>query len=164
MAEWLTLISRYADDLSNAAWLKALFALCFTGVVALLRLDLPNVEALMTLMVFDYALGFAHAWKENKQDPYKFARGVTKFIVYGLAINVVVQADKGMGLESSLFSLRNLLCGYLIANEAISALTHLSAFGVPVPVWLFERLRKYRDNIEHPKDNDQGDHHDDRPL
>ena len=152
MNSWWTLITGYAEDLAAAAWAKTACAFLFTACLRFFGLDHSPIEALMTLMVCDYILGFAHAWREKNIDVGKLRRGLGKFIGYAMALNIAWLADKGMNIPlDAAYSLRNLLCAYLAAHEAFSALTHLGAFGVPIPVWLMDRLRSYRKSIEHPK-------------
>lgn len=145
--EWATLVANLVNGLTTAPSIKLLLGFAIAVFAKLLGLSHSAVQALMLLMLCDYFLGAAHAWKENRLEFSKLKRGFGKFIVYGAAINITWLADEGMGTEAMGFSLRNLLCGYLSANEALSALTHLAEFGFPFPVWLKERLRHYRDSI-----------------
>lgn len=145
--EWATLVANLVNGLTTAPSIKLLLGFAIALFAKLLGLSHSAVQALMLLMLCDYFLGAAHAWKENRLEFSKLKRGLGKFIVYGVAINITWLADEGMGTEAVGFSLRNLLCGYLSANEALSALTHLAEFGFPFPVWLKERLRHYRDSI-----------------
>lgn len=152
VASWWEFLGQYAADVSTAACAKGVFAFCLTMTMGFFGLAHPPIEALMLLMLCDYALGFAHAWQEENIDVGKMRRGLGKFVGYALALNIAWLADRGMGLPTgAVYSMRNLLCAYLVANEAISALTHLAYFGVPVPVWLMERLRSYRSSVENPK-------------
>ena len=145
--EWATLVANLVNGLTTAPSIKLLLGFAIAVFAKLLGLSHSAVQALMLLMLCDYFLGAAHAWKENRLEFSRLKRGLGKFIVYGAAINITWLADEGMGTEAMGFSLRNLLCGYLSANEALSALTHLAEFGFPFPVWLKERLRHYRDSI-----------------
>lgn len=148
MGEWWEFLTRYASDVASASWLKAVLGVGITAFATFLGLPNPAVEALLLLMVSDYVFGAAHAWKEDRLQFVRLRRGLGKFIVYGVTINIVTLADRGMGVDLVGFSLRNLLCGYLCANEALSALTHLGEFGVPIPPWIMQRLRSYRKSIE----------------
>ena len=148
LSEWVEIVTRYSVDLATAPWLKAIIGFVMTSALVFAGLNTKAMEALLLLMALDYVLGTAHAWKDGKPSARKFFRGIGKFVVYGLALKIASLSDVGMGTADLGFSLANLLCGYLCANEALSALTHLGEFGVPIPTWLFERLRTYRNKIE----------------
>lgn len=148
MAEWLAGFCQYADDLRLHGALKGVGGFLLTVGSALFGLPHAPSEALLKLMVFDFALGAAHALKESEGlDPAKIARGIRKFIVYGVAINVARLLDVGTGATLFGISWHGAICGYLCANEALSALTHLEAFGFPFPREVKTRLRQYRDNM-----------------
>jgi len=148
---WIFDFSRYVADLATAPCVKAVIGLCWLCIGYLFGLPNPATEALIYLMIIDYALGTAHAWKDNRQSFQSFARGVLKFIVYGVAINIANHVDVGIGPMAFGISFQVMLCGYLCANEALSALTHLGEFGVPIPPWFMERLRNYRKTCENPR-------------
>ena len=148
--EAIETVWRYFIDLSLGGALKSFVALVLWVVLAFFDLENPAHKALIYLMVLDYALGAAHAWKCNRFMQLFFWRGLSKFIVYALAIFIADLADKGMGVYLLGTSLSSALCAYLVANEALSALCHLGEFGVPIPPWLLAKLRFYKKNIEAP--------------
>lgn len=105
---------------------------------------------LLLLMCLDFALGFVRGWLRCRVSSTKIKYGLAKFVFYGLALVVGFQLDATVlaGCGHSLpVSIRDFLASYLILNESISILEHLSFFRVPLPVGLLKRLRVYRDDL-----------------
>ncbi|WP_156921684.1 phage holin family protein [Desulfovibrio inopinatus] len=107
------------------------------------------MNVLITLMCFDFALGFLRAWSANRISGLKIKGGVLKFLFYFAAIAVAYQLDQAQAqcINSTWFAVRDLMCMYLSVNEALSCLEHLAFFGVPLPDKLLSRLRTYRDSL-----------------
>lgn len=103
---------------------------------------------LLLLMCLDFGLGFLRGWLRCRVSSTKIKYGLAKFVFYGLALVVGYQLDATLlnGCGQSLpVSVRDFLASYLILNESISILEHLSFFRVPLPAGLLKRLRVYRD-------------------
>ena len=171
LLEFYEYLARYIADLSVGVAVKGAVAGAVWLFLLMFDLNNPAHKALVLLMCFDYLLGAAHALNADNFISRYFWRGLAKFLVYGIAVVIADLADRGMGPVLFGFSFSAAVCAYLVANEAISSLTHLGEFGVPIPPWIMERLRRYRNNIErapkqpHPAEplDAEGEHHD-RPL
>ena len=113
------------------------------------------IPSLLLLMVLDYVLGFARGWVTHRISSGKMKRGLFKFILYGIAIIVSVHINQALTVLIPYFAGVNIcpfLIAYLIINEALSVLEHLTYFGVPLPSKIVSRLRAYRDCIMNTDD------------
>jgi len=151
------------NELITEGGLKAALGLLWSFILTSAGYPETAIEALVYLLIADFILGFARAWRDCALRGNKIRHGAYKFVAYWVAIALFVQVDKT--LVSALpveISLANLLIAYLGVNEALSCLAHLSAFGLPVPEHLVKRLTKYKERLEEneppaePKRNEPG--------
>lgn len=142
MNSGLNTVWTYLSELAAEPAIKASLAAVLGGFAALFNLESAAHVSLVWLLCLDYALGVAHALKENTFCMRRACRGLGKFFVYGVGIIIAQKADIGMGLDPrTLASLTTALCAYLSANEAWSCFKHLEAFGFPLPPWLKGKLQ-----------------------
>ena len=148
-------------------WESVLVDFCFKScgafLVACLSLAVGGFDqlivSLMWLMILDFLLGFSRAWKECHISGSKMKHGIMKFILYGVAIQIGLHMQYTlaylkptvMGVDLSI-ALRDWLIAYLVLNEGLSCMSHLSYFGIPIPTRLIKRLKSYRDCIFHEKE------------
>jgi len=137
------------NELITEGGLKAALGLLWSFILTSAGYPETAIEALIYLLVADFILGFARAWRDCTLRGDKIRHGAYKFVTYWAAIALFVQVDKTIvnALPAEI-SLANLLIAYLGVNEAISCLAHLSAFGLPVPEHLVKRLTKYKERLE----------------
>ena len=123
------------------------------------------ILSLYLLMAIDFGLGFSRAWHSSRISGSKMKHGVVKFLLYSVTVWVALQVQMGlreieptvMGIRFS-FAIRDWLVGYLVLNEGLSCMAHLSYFKVPVPESLIKRLRNYRDCIFKEDDDSHHSH------
>lgn len=145
--------SNLYNELITEGGLKAALGLLWSFILTAAGYPETAIKALVFLLVADFILGFAHAWRDCNLRGDKIQGGAYKFVAYWVAIAIFVQVDKtlinALPIE---VSLANLLIAYLGVNEALSCLAHLSAFGLPVPEHLVKRLMRYKNRLSEPED------------
>lgn len=147
LSYYLDMLDYCVDTLLIDAKLKAIAA-ALLSIVSWLGWLLGGwdqlVRSLTVLMVMDFVLGFWRAWRSGLISGDKMKHGLIKFLLYAMTIMTGVEIQKMFTAFEVGFALRDWMVGYLLLNEGMSCLEHLSAMGVPLPVWLLKRLRKYR--------------------
>lgn len=147
-----TFIINLYNELTTECGLKAALGLLWSFILTSAGHPETAIEALIYLLVADFILGFASAWRDCNLRGDKIRNGAYKFVAYWAAIAIFVQADKTLINALSVeVPLTNLLIAYLGINEALSCLAHLSAFGLPVPEHLMKRLTKYKEKLSEPE-------------
>lgn len=143
------------NELTCECGIKALLALTWSFILTSVGYPETAIVALLYLFIADFFLGFFRAWKSCSLCGDKIRAGAYKFVAYWVSIAIFIQADKTL-LNTFLLdvSLTNLLIAYFGVNEAISCLTHLQYFGLPVPEYFVRRLKKYKEQIETLTDAD----------
>lgn len=137
------------NELITEGGLKAALGLLWSFILTSAGYPETAIEALVYLLVADFILGFARAWRDCTLRGDKIRYGAYKFVVYWAAIALFVQVDKTLTHALPMeISSANLLIAYLGVNEALSCLAHLSAFGLPVPEHLVKRLTRYKEKLE----------------
>ncbi|MCD8106546.1 MAG: phage holin family protein [Oscillospiraceae bacterium] len=137
------------NELITEGGLKAALGLLWSFILTSEGYPETAIEALVYLLVADFILGFALAWRDCTLRGDKIRHGAYKFVAYWAAIALFVQVDKTLANALPMeVSSANLLIAYLGANEALSCLAHLSAFGLPVPEHLVKRLTRYKEKLE----------------
>ncbi len=138
------LLTSYIEGLGAQAafkgWLGFIVGVLGAALGGVWRL----VVVLMTLMLLDYMLGFARAWKTHDLRRSKGIAGLGKFIFYSVAWFVAALVEESI---HGVFPVRDVVIGYMCAHEGLSCFEHLAYFGVPLPTGLRTRLREYRDTI-----------------
>jgi len=145
------------NELTTEGGLKAALGLLWFFILTSAGYPETAIEALVYLLVADFILGFARAWRDCTLRGDKIRHGAYKFVAYWAAIALFVQVDKTLVNALPVeVSLANLLIAYLGVNEALSCLAHLSAFGLPVPEHLVKRLTRYKEKLEEEAPQEQG--------
>lgn len=103
------------------------------------------LEALLTLMVIDYATGLLAAYinPDLKLDSHKGFRGICKKIVIILLIVLAHELEKATGLPA----VQSVVVWFFIGNEGLSIIENSAKAGVPVP----EKLRKTLEQLSSEK-------------
>ena len=103
------------------------------------------LEALLTLMVIDYATGLLAAYinPDLKLDSHKGFRGICKKIVIILLIVLAHELEKATGIPA----VQSIVVWFFIGNEGLSILENSAKAGVPVP----EKLRKTLEQLSSEK-------------
>lgn len=141
-------ISTYIRTLCEEFPMKASLGTCAAFLGALLGGVGMLVALLFLLLVIDFVLGFFRACRAGRVSSVKMRGGAFKFGFYFLSVVVMAAVQAAMNQSLAIhIPLRDVFVAYLCINEGLSCLEHLSAFGVPVPEKIRERLRAYRDNI-----------------
>lgn len=98
------------------------------------------LEALLTLMVIDYATGLLAAYinPDLKLDSHKGFRGICKKIVIILLIVLAHELEKATGIPA----VQSIVVWFFIGNEGLSILENSAKAGVPVPAKLRETLEQ----------------------
>lgn len=98
------------------------------------------LEALLTLMVIDYATGLLAAYinPDLKLDSHKGFRGICKKIVIILLIVLAHELEKATGVPA----VQSIVVWFFIGNEGLSILENSAKAGVPVPAKLRETLEQ----------------------
>lgn len=103
------------------------------------------LEALLTLMVIDYATGLLAAYINPmlKLDSHKGFRGICKKIVIILLIVLAHELEKATGVPA----VQSVVVWFFIGNEGLSIIENSAKAGVPVP----EKLRKTLEQLSSEK-------------
>ena len=103
------------------------------------------LEALLTLMVIDYATGLLAAYinPDLKLDSHKGFRGICKKIVIILLIVLAHELEKATGVPA----VQSVVVWFFIGNEGLSIIENSAKAGVPVP----EKLRKTLEQLSNEK-------------
>ena len=98
------------------------------------------LEALLTLMVIDYATGLLPAYinPNLKLDSHTGFRGICKKIVIILLIVLAHELEKATGIPA----VQSIVVWFFIGNEGLSILENSAKAGVPVPAKLRETLEQ----------------------
>ncbi len=105
---------------------------------------------LLMLMMLDFAMGFANAWKHHRVSRTKMRDGIYKFILYAILIGTGHWTDIVVFHQEVEFGFQNAFIVYLGLTEAISILKHGADLWAPVPKRILIRLESYRDKIDVP--------------
>ena len=155
---------------SAAAWLRELASLpvlkAFCATVATFLMEAVGYPDsafvfLFYLMIADYVLGFAQAWKTDTIRRNKLVQGAYKFMFMWLSVALLVLVDKALGksinaLDSMWFELHDLYIAYLCIGEFFSCTGHLVVLGLkPFPDSFLKRLEQYRARIDSGDFNDK---------
>ena len=113
------------------------------------------LEALLTLMVIDYATGLLAAYinPNLKLDSHKGFRGICKKIVIILLIVLAHELEKATGLPA----VQSVVVWFFIGNEGLSIIENLSLAGVPFPGWLKSALEQLRDKSDKKQPDPEAD-------
>ena len=135
-------------ELSSLAALKFGLAISMAWVLRMAGHPDSAAMLLFALILCDFLLGIAHAWKLRIFLGRYIVHNAFKFFGYWMAVVVFVLTD---GIIQKAFpilpvSLSDTFIAYLAINETLSCVSHLAYFGVPVPEALLQRLRDYRDS------------------
>lgn len=103
------------------------------------------LEALLTLMVIDYATGLLAAYinPNLKLDSHKGFRGICKKIVIILLIVLAHELEKATGVPA----VQSIVVWFFVGNEGLSIIENSAKAGVPVP----EKLRKTLEQLSSEK-------------
>ncbi len=103
------------------------------------------LEALLTLMVIDYATGLLAAYinPDLKLDSHKGFRGICKKIVIILLIVLAHELEKATGVPA----VQSVVVWFFVGNEGLSIIENSAKAGVPVP----EKLRKTLEQLSSEK-------------
>lgn len=109
--------------------------------------DAP-IWALLVLIITDYVMGFICAWRAWKIDKKKMKDWIWKFILYCVAVFTGNMLDVSIWNTKGIVSFHDTIAIYLIVNEALSILKHLSKCGVKLPTLLISKLEEYKETME----------------
>lgn len=141
----------YIENLT-CDWPWKVICTCMVSIISYFTGGLDQlITSLFLLMVVDFALGFSRGWVERRISGDKMKHGAVKFILYGLTIWVAVLVQNMirafdptvLGWNMSV-SIRDWVVAYLVLNESVSCMEHLTFFKVPLPARLVQRLKHYR--------------------
>lgn len=139
------------NQLFDHATLKAALACCCAGASWLVGGFDLSLLALSVLYLSDFALGWGRALRSGTYSSAKFRHGVSKFIVYAVAIIMANMLDVTLDetLPSVCAYVREFLVMYLASNEFLSVAVHLSEMNVHViPRQLTDRIKSFRDEFD----------------
>ena len=103
------------------------------------------LEALLTLMVIDYATGLLAAYinPDLKLDSHKGFRGICKKIVIILLVVLAHELERASGVNA----VQSVVVWFFIGNEGLSIIENSAKAGVPVP----EKLRATLEQLSSEK-------------
>ena len=103
------------------------------------------LEALLTLMVIDYATGLLAAYinPNLKLDSHKGFRGICKKIVIILLIVLAHELEKATGVPA----VQSVVIWFFIGNEGLSIIENSAKAGIPIP----EKLRQTLEQLSSEK-------------
>ena len=89
------------------------------------------LEALLTLMVIDYATGLLAAYinPDLKLDSHKGFRGICKKIVIILLVVLAHELERASGVHA----VQSVVVWFFIGNEGLSIIENAAKAGIPVP-------------------------------
>lgn len=103
-------------------------------------------QALIACIVLDVVAGLIRAFSESRLNSTVMRKGLWRKAGYFVAVLLSVMLDRAIFHEAP--AARTLVISYLIVNESLSILEHLSLMGVPLPQELRDALLKLRDKKE----------------
>ena len=111
------------------------------------------LEALLTLMVIDYATGLLAAYinPDLKLDSHKGFRGICKKIVIILLVVLAHELERASGVHA----VQSVVVWFFIGNEGLSIIENAAKAGVPVPQRLRETLEQLSSEKTGRKDGGQ---------
>jgi len=139
-------ISYYLFQLLSLKWIKACISFIFVSFVSLIGGMDNTIYALLVLMALDFILGLLQAYRSGKFSSGRLKEWLYKFILYGIAIIVGNFTDIIVFHGAIEYGFRNFIIVYLGVNEALSAIKHLTHYGVRFPKKLIEGLENFRDH------------------
>lgn len=103
------------------------------------------LEALLTLMVIDYATGLLAAYinPDLKLDSHKGFRGICKKIMIIMLIVLAHELEKATGVPA----VQSVVVWFFVGNEGLSIIENSAKAGVPVS----EKLRKTLEQLSSEK-------------
>ena len=106
------------------------------------------LEALLTLMVIDYATGLLAAYinPDLKLDSHKGFRGICKKIVIILLVVLAHELERASGVHA----VQSVVVWFFIGNEGLSIIENAAKAGVPIP-------SKLRDTLEQLSNEKKGE-------
>ena len=106
------------------------------------------LEALLTLMVIDYATGLLAAYinPDLKLDSHKGFRGICKKIMIILLIVLAHELERASGVHA----VQSVVVWFFIGNEGLSIIENAAKAGVPIP-------SKLRDTLEQLSNEKKGE-------
>lgn len=146
LREGWDLLAVFAASLFVEWQLRGVLAVAGAVLAQVMGAQTAALNALLALMVLDFALGFARAWLEGALSRAKLVCGLAKFMLYGGTISCFHLLDVGVGGGLFGYAARDVVAiPYLCVTESLSVLDHLSRFGAPVPKGVVARLKNFRD-------------------
>lgn len=108
------------------------------------------MQALLMLIILDFLMWFAIAWRDHKVSRHKMMTWLYKMMIYCGGIMMGHWTDILVFHHEIEFGIQNIVIVYLGVNEALSIIKHMNSFWVKMPIALVKKLESYRDNINLP--------------
>lgn len=110
--------------------------------------------ALIAFLVIDYVTGVAAAVLTKELSSRTGIKGIIKKVLFLAVVSVAYIIDTALNLSGVI---RNIVIGFLVANEGLSILENCARCGVPLPPRLIDTLKQLKDkaNSNVTKDNSE---------
>lgn len=122
--------------------LKLLSGVCGALVLSLIGTNYVAYEIMFTLILIDTITGSFCAFKTKSFSSSKSFKGLKKiFLFFGL----VIAAHQITRYSGNFQFIEDGVVLYCAANELISIIENAGKLGVPLPSWITERLRIFKE-------------------
>lgn len=100
-------------------------------------------QVMLGTITLDIVAGLLRAWYERRLNSGVMRKGIFRKCGYFVAVLLAVLLDRSIFHAAPAF--RTMVMSYVVINESLSILEHLSLMGVPLPNELKTALLKLRD-------------------
>lgn len=100
-------------------------------------------QAMIASITLDIIAGLIRACAERRLNSSVMRKGLYRKAAYFVAVLLAVMLDRSLFHAAP--AARTLVMSYVIVNESLSILEHLTLLGVPVPEQLRKMLEKIRE-------------------
>lgn len=108
--------------------------------------------ALITFIVIDYITGVAAAVITKELSSRTGIIGIVKKVLFLAVVSVAHIIDSTMSLSGVV---RDIVIGFLVANEGLSILENCARCGLPIPERLIDTLKQLKNKSGIKQDNDK---------
>lgn len=122
---------------------RLILTTCGVAVVEIIGIDGLSYQVLFILVFIDFLSGLMVAWRQKEVSSRGAAQSVPKLILYFL---LVLAAHQIVRLTGYAKWIEDAVVMYLAVTEFISITENASKLGVPVPLWIKEKLLTYIEN------------------
>lgn len=125
---------------------KAILAIFLAVLVEVIGINWLAYQVLFIMVTIDFITGFTCAAKNCNLSSRKASRTVYKLLIY---ILLVIAAHQLTRYAFYLEWLEHTIVVYLGITEMLSIIENAHRLGVPIPIWITEKLSSYLQKDKH---------------